>query len=91
MGEGYRATDTKLGRKVAPKVLPLDGARDPERLARFRRDTRVIAPLDQPHIAANFSAEEADRVHFLTMELVDGLRQAGLGIAEERLRQIAGA
>jgi serine/threonine protein kinase len=38
MGEVYRATDTKLGRKVAPKVLPPDEARDPERLARFQRD-----------------------------------------------------
>jgi eukaryotic-like serine/threonine-protein kinase len=68
----YRATDTKLGREIALKVLPLDMARDPERLARFQREARSIAALNHPHIVTIFSVEEADGVHFLTMELVEG-------------------
>ena len=72
MGEVYRAADSKLGRDVALKVLPADMARDPDRLARFRREARVIAALNHPHIVTIFSVEEADDVHFLTMELVEG-------------------
>ena len=72
MGEVYRATDTKLGRDVALKVLPPDVARDPERLARFQREARAIAALNHPHIVTIFSVEEIDGVHFLTMELVEG-------------------
>jgi serine/threonine protein kinase len=72
MGKVYRATDTKLGREVALKVLPLDVARDRERLARFQREARAIAALNHPHIVTIFSVEEADGVHFLTMELVEG-------------------
>jgi len=65
MGEVYRATDTKLGRDVALKVLPLDVARDPERLARFQREARAIAALNHPHIITIFSVEETEGVHFL--------------------------
>ncbi len=72
MGEVYRATDTKLGRDVALKVLPPDMARDPERLARFQREARAVAALNHPHIVTIFSVEEAEGVHFLTMELVEG-------------------
>ena len=72
MGEVYRATDTKLGREVALKVLPAEMARDPERLARFQREARAVAALNHPHIVTIFSVEEADGVHFLTMELVEG-------------------
>jgi len=72
MGEVYRATDTKLGREVALKVLPPDMARDPERLARFQREARAIAALNHPHIVTLYSVEEADGVPFLTMELVEG-------------------
>jgi len=72
MGEVYRATDTKLGRDVALKVLPPDTARDPERLARFQREARAVAALNHPHIVTIFSVEEADGVHFLTMELIEG-------------------
>jgi TolB-like protein len=95
MGEVYRATDTKLGRDVALKVLPPDVARDPERLARFQREARAVAALNHPHIITLFSVEEADGVHFLTMELVEGLSLDRLipasGLPVERIVEIAGA
>src|SRR5271170_6281791 len=72
MGVVYRATDSKLGREVALKILPPDMARDPERLARFEREARTVAALNHPHIVTIYSVEEADGVHFLTMELVEG-------------------
>jgi len=72
MGEVYRASDTKLGRDVALKVLPADLARDSERLARFQREARAVASLNHPHIVTLHSVEEANGIHFLTMELVDG-------------------
>ena len=51
MGEVYRAKDTKLDREVAIKVLPAGLARDPERLARFEREAKVLASLNHPNIA----------------------------------------
>ena len=72
MGEVYRATDTKLGRDVALKVLPAEMASSPERLERFRREAKALAALDHPGIVTIFSVEEADAVHFLTMQLVEG-------------------
>jgi len=72
MGEVYRASDTKLLRDVALKVLPPEMAADPERLERFQREARALAALDHPGIVGVFSVEEADGVHFLTMQLVEG-------------------
>jgi serine/threonine protein kinase len=72
MGTVYRATDLKLGRDVALKVLPPDVASDPERLARFHREARAVAAINHPHIVTIHSVEEAGGVHFLTMELMDG-------------------
>jgi serine/threonine protein kinase len=78
MGEVYRAEDTKLGREVAIKVLPETVARDPERLARFEREAKVLASLNHPHIAAIYEVGEAEgaadhpAVHFLVMELAEG-------------------
>jgi TolB-like protein len=72
MGEVYRATDTKLGRDVALKVLPADMAASPERLERFQREAKALAALDHPGIVTVHSVEEADGVHFLTMQLVEG-------------------
>src|SRR5580692_3544506 len=68
-GEVYRATDTKLGRDIALKVLPADRAHDPERLARFRREAKALAQLDHPNIVTIHSVEESDGIHFLTLQL----------------------
>jgi Protein kinase domain len=72
MGEVYRARDTNLGRDVAIKVVPDVFLSDPERLARFEREARVLATLNHPHIGAIFGLEEADGVRGLVLELVDG-------------------
>ena len=72
MGEVYQATDTKLGREVAIKVLPEAVASDPERLARFEREAKVLASLNHPHIAGIHQVEEADGRYFLVMELAPG-------------------
>jgi serine/threonine protein kinase/tetratricopeptide (TPR) repeat protein len=74
MGEVYRAEDTRLKRQVALKVLPESMARNPERLRRFQREAEVVASLSHPGIVTIFSVEEAESVHFLTMELVSGRR-----------------
>jgi serine/threonine protein kinase len=57
MGEVYRATDLKLGRAVAIKVLPAAFVSDGERLARFRREAQVLASLNHPHIAQIYGLE----------------------------------
>ena len=57
MGEVWRATDEKLGRDVALKVLPADFAADPERLARFEREAKVLASLNHPNIAHLYGLE----------------------------------
>ena len=72
MGEVYRARDTKLGRDVAIKVLPRAFTNDPERLARFEREARLLAALNHPHIGAIYGLEEADGVRGLVLELVPG-------------------
>src|ERR1700686_3711762 len=95
MGEVYRATDTKLGRDVALKVLPAEMALDPERLARFWREAKVLAQLQHPNTVTTPSVEECDGVHFLTMQLVEGqpldrLICAG-GLPLEQIVEIASA
>ena len=72
MGVVWRATDTTLGRQVAIKVLPTEFASDPERMARFEREARVLASLNHPGIAAVYGVGSADGVRFLAMELVEG-------------------
>src|SRR5271157_3660762 len=72
MGEVYRAHDSKLGRDVAIKTLPAEFARDPERLARFRREARTLALLNHPNIAAIYGLEESGDVDCLVLELVEG-------------------
>jgi len=72
MGEVYRAADTRLGRDVALKILPEAFARDPERLARFQREARVLAALNHPNIAAIYGFENLEGVPFLVLEYVPG-------------------
>ena len=72
MGEVYRARDTALGRDVAIKVVAAAFQADPDRLARFEREARVLATLNHPHIGAIYGLEEADGVRGLVLELVEG-------------------
>jgi len=72
MGEVYRAEDTNLSREVAIKVLPEQFTKDPQRLARFEREAKLLAQLNHPNIAAIYGLEEADGVRFLALELVPG-------------------
>ncbi|MBK5292563.1 MAG: serine/threonine protein kinase, partial [Acidobacteriia bacterium] len=106
MGEVYRATDLKLNREVALKVLPESFAQDPDRMARFQREAHVLASLNHPNIAAIYGLEESESAHTssasataIVMELVDGetladrLRRGPLAL-DESLRvagQIADA
>ncbi len=72
MGEVYRARDLKLGRDVAIKTLPQEFARDPERMARFEREARLLASLNHPNIAAIYGVEEAEGLRLLVLECVEG-------------------
>ncbi|MSO23669.1 MAG: hypothetical protein EXQ58_10545 [Acidobacteria bacterium] len=91
MGEVYRATDSKLGREVAIKVLPASFSRDPQSLARFEREAKALATLNHPHIAAIYGFDADRGTHFLVLELVEGqtlserLRRGRLPL-EEALR-----
>jgi serine/threonine protein kinase len=88
MGEVYRAHDSKLKRDVAIKVLPQVFVNDPERLARFQREARLLASLNHPNIASIYGLEDSGKTHALVMELVDGptladrIRQGPIPIEE---------
>ena len=69
MGEVYRATDLKLKREVALKVLPAVLANDPARMARFQREAEVLASLNHPNIAQIYGLEESNGVRAIVMEL----------------------
>ncbi len=72
MGEVYRAHDTTLGRDVAIKILPRHFTANPERLARFEREARMLAALNHPHIAAIHGIVDTEGVRGLVLELVEG-------------------
>ena len=72
MGQVYQATDTKLNRQVALKILPEAFASDPDRLARFQREAQVLASLNHPNIAQIHGIEESDDTRALVLELVEG-------------------
>src|SRR5437879_4159634 len=72
MGDVYQATDLKLGRGVAIKLLPQTFAQDSERVARFEREARILASLNHPHIAAIYGLEESGDCKILVMELAGG-------------------
>src|SRR5690242_264476 len=82
MGAVYRATDTRLHREVAVKVLPDTFAGDPDRLARFQREAQVLASLNHPNIASIYGVE--DRA--IVMELVEGSTPEAPLPADEALR-----
>jgi serine/threonine protein kinase len=93
MGDVYVAEDTKLARKVALKVLPPELAENEERLTRFAREAKAVAALSHPNIVTVHSIEEANGVHFMTMELVPGKTVADLlpasGFSLEKFFDIA--
>lgn len=103
MGVVYRARDTQLGRELAVKVLPERLARDDQSLARFEREARLLAALNNENIATLFSLEEDAGVRYLTMEYVAGEtlatilrdgplpREKALGIARQTARALAAA
>ena len=77
MGEVFRARDTRLGREVAIKALPAAFAQDPERLARFEREAKLLASLSHANIAGIHGLEEHDGRRYLILEFVDGETLAG--------------
>jgi eukaryotic-like serine/threonine-protein kinase len=99
MGEVYRARDARLGRDVAIKILPRAFTSDPDRLARFEREARVLASLNHPHIAGIYGIEEEGTAPALVLELVEGptladrIKAGRIGVAEvlATARQIADA
>jgi serine/threonine protein kinase len=72
MGEVYRARDSRLGRDVAIKALSENLAHDPDRLARFEREARLLASLNHPNIAAIYGLEEVSGQRYLVLEFVEG-------------------
>ena len=72
MGEVYQASDTRLGRDVAIKVLPADLAGDPERLARFEREARAVSALNHPNIVTLYEVGTGDAGPYLVLEKIDG-------------------
>jgi dienelactone hydrolase len=93
MGAVYVAEDTELHRQVALKVLPPEMADYPDRLRRFKQEARAVAALNHPNIVTVFSVEEAEGLHFITMELVRGRPLTDLisgdGLGAERLLELA--
>jgi serine/threonine protein kinase/membrane-associated phospholipid phosphatase len=72
MGEIYVAEDTRLGRRVALKVLPAEAVADAERLQRFQTEARAVASINHPNIVTIHGVEEDRGIHFIAMELVEG-------------------
>ncbi|MBI4474023.1 MAG: serine/threonine protein kinase [Acidobacteria bacterium] len=81
MGEVYKATDTRLGRTVAIKVLPEHLAADPQRRERFEREAKSVSSLNHPHICALYDVGEQSGIHYLVLEYVEG------ETLQERLRK----
>jgi Tol biopolymer transport system component len=73
MGVVWKAEDTKLDRAVAVKILPAAFAEDTQRLARFEREAKLLATLNHPNVAAIYGFDSADGIHFLVLELIEGL------------------
>jgi Tol biopolymer transport system component len=84
MGEVYRARDLRLQRDVAIKILPAEFAQEPDRLARFEREARLLASLNHPHIAHIYGVEDSGGVRALAMELIEGQTLADLIKSSDR-------
>ena len=88
MGVVYLAQDTRLDRTVALKALPEEVARDPERLARFEREAKLLASLNHPNIGAIYDVAESEGRRYLALEHIDGeslaqrLSRAALSVSE---------
>src|SRR6185295_190780 len=92
MGVVWKAVDTSLDREVAIKLLPAGFAADPERLARFEREAKLLASLSHPNIAAVYGLHEDGGVRFLAMELVAGTSltaEIARGIAPRRVVELS--
>jgi hypothetical protein len=97
MGEVYRALDRQLDRQVAVKVLPEEFSSDPERLARFTREAKLLAALNHPNIAAVHELEQSGERRLLILEMVEGetlqarLDRGAMAVEEalETCRQVA--
>lgn len=88
MGEVFLATDTKLGRDVALKVLPAEVSNDRNRMARFVQEAKAVSLLNHPNILTIYEIDQVDSIHFIASELIQGetlrdlLKQKQLGIAK---------
>jgi serine/threonine protein kinase/Flp pilus assembly protein TadD len=99
MGEVYLAEDTRLGRKLALKILPAQFTQDAERVARFRQEARAASALNHPNIITIYEVGEHEGVHFIATEFIEGrtlrhcLTSAGMNLREalEITIQIASA
>ena len=90
MGEVYKATDTRLDRTVAIKVLPAHVAADPDLKQRFEREAKTISSLNHPHICTLYDIGSQDGIDFLVMEYLDGdLRQVRFRHARVRQNAIS--
>ena len=72
MGEVYLATDTRLDRTMALKILPAEVASDQRRMLRFKQEAKIVSSLNQPNILTIYEFGEADSLHFIAMEFIDG-------------------
>ena len=89
-GRGLPCARHKLGRDVAVKVLPQEFTSDPDRLARFEREARMLATLNHPNICGIYGLEEADGIRFLVLELVEGADPGGKARRGRRSPSCAG-
>ena len=91
MGEVFRARDVALGREVAIKILPPSFAVDPERLARFDREARVLASLNHPNICAIHGITDINGTPGLVLELVEGADAPERALAADQRRRTSAA